>query len=77
MVITWYLHARVNGSSGLDGGRRVSAVDLVRLGILSFAVDHGDPETQALGKRLGPARRGETNVFCFCRLSKDGAVENG
>lgn len=76
MVITWYLHARVNGSSGLDGGRRVSAVDLVRLGILSFAVDHGDPETQALGKRLGPARRGGDKRL-FCRLSKDGAVENG
>lgn len=52
-ALTGDLHAGVDGSGGLDGGRGVSAVHLVRLGVLSLAVDHRDAQTQALGERLG------------------------
>lgn len=53
--ITWYLHAGVNGSGGLDGGWGMSAVYLVWFGVLSFSVDHCDTQTQPLGERLSPA----------------------
>lgn len=49
-VFTGDLHAGVDGSGGLDGGRGVSAVHLVRLGVLSFAVDHRYAQTQALSE---------------------------
>lgn len=52
--VTWDLHAGVNGSGGLDGGRRVTPVHLVRLGVLGLAVDHREAQTQPLGKRLSP-----------------------
>lgn len=49
-VFTGDVHAGVDGSGGLDGGRGVSAVHLVRLGVLSFAVDHRYAQTQALSE---------------------------
>lgn len=55
VCITWYLHAGVNGSGGLDGGWGMSAVYLVWFGVLSFSVDHCDTQTQPLGERLSPA----------------------
>lgn len=54
-VFTGDLHAGVDGSGGFDGGRGVSAVHLVRLGVLSFAVDHRYAQTQALSERLSSA----------------------
>lgn len=56
-ALTWYFHAGVNGSGGLDGGWGVAPVYLVRLCVLSLAVDHSDAQTQTLGKRLGPASK--------------------
>lgn len=53
VVFTGDLHAGMDSSGGLDGGRGVSAVHLVRLGVLSFAVDDCYAKTQALGERLG------------------------
>lgn len=57
VCITWYLHAGVNSSSGLDGGWGVSPVYLVWLCVLSFTVDHCYSETQPLCKWLSPAHR--------------------
>lgn len=54
-VFTGDVHAGVDGSGGLDGGRGVSAVHLVRLSVLSFAVDHRQAQTQALSERLSSA----------------------
>lgn len=62
-ALTWYFHAGVNGSGCLDSGRGVAPVDLVRLCVLSLAVDHSDAQAQTLGERLGPAgQRGELNM---------------
>lgn len=61
--LTWDFHAGVNGSGRLDSGWGVTPVYLVRLCVLSLAVDHGDAQTQTLGKRLGPAsERGKLNM---------------
>lgn len=54
-MLTWYLHAGVDGAGGLDSGWGVTAVHLVRLRVLSLAVDHSDAQTQTLSERLGPA----------------------
>jgi len=54
VCVTWHVHAGVDGSAGLDGGGGVSPVYLVRLGVLSFAVDHRQAQTEPLGKRLRP-----------------------
>lgn len=56
-ALTWYFHAGVNGSGCLDSGWGVTPVYLVRLCVLSLAVDHGNAQTQPLGKRLGPASK--------------------
>lgn len=56
-ALTWYFHAGVNGSGCLDSGWGVTPVYLVRLCVLSLAVDHSNAQTQALGKRLGPASK--------------------
>lgn len=49
-MLTWYLHAGVDGAGGLDSGWGVTPVHLVRLCVLSLAVDHGDAQTQTLGE---------------------------
>lgn len=62
-ALTWYFHAGVNGSGGLYSGWGVAPVHLVRLCVLSLAVDHGDAQTQTLGKRLGPvSKRRKLNI---------------
>lgn len=49
-MLTWYLHAGVDGAGGLDSGGGVTPVHLVRLCVLSLAVDHSDAQTQTLGE---------------------------
>lgn len=54
-ALAWYFHAGVDGSGCLHSGWGLTAVYLVRLCVLSLAVDHSNAQTQTLGKRLGPA----------------------
>lgn len=54
-ALAWYFHAGVDGSGCLDSGWGVTPVYLVRLCVLSLAVDHSNAQTQTLGERLGPA----------------------
>lgn len=71
-ALTWYLHAGVNGSGGLDSGWGVTPIYLVRLCILSLTVDHSNAQTQTLSKWLGPARKEIENMAPHMRRQLNG-----
>lgn len=71
-ALTWYLHAGVNGSGGLDSGWGVTPIYLVRLCILSLTVDHSNAQTQTLSKWLGPARKERENMAPYMRRQLNG-----